>query len=263
MNKPFSYGVLLFPLLLLSACGGIDLPSEEKKGDTTLISEAPSGTSPETENKAEGDKTTSLKANEDGATGILQCLTEKERISEALDINTKELEKCLEDKKGVSRRIEALTSRETETEKFQKFVKYYLENTKPSEYPFPKCGQPQLFKGESWYVDFEAALHNAAIPFGRETISVENLTGGCYSSDGKMAFFLGAQDGQGTYDFHLLKYNLEGKTLEEAFLVDGKCDICPTKLGKRNGPFLSLQGQEGANQVEYEYYYADNILQKK
>ncbi len=263
--------MLLVALLLLSSCGKADTPvpsgNEESKGDTILITNATEEN--DTEGTTPNDGAVTPEGSSDTTPGTpeeeaLKCKTEKDVLSEALVVNTDELDKCTVERTRYAEKINELSSGGvSDSEKYEKFLTYYLENKDLREYPFPKCGLMGVFAPESWYGDFQKKLEEMAIPFGNRTVEVTDLSGGCYSAEGGTAFFLGADDGDRLKEFHLLRYSINEQVLEEAFLVGGKCVVCPDEIGKRFGPYLTIIGRDGSTNVEYEYYYDDNILRQK
>ncbi len=255
--------LILISGLIFSACGRVDPPEVTDDENTILLTEE-AKTPEETENDviSETEEESTEDAEDTRSLTLIECEEEKDTLSEALEVNTEALRGCEGEKKTFSERLLTLTETNTQDGRYKRFLEFYLENNTPNEYPFPKCGAVASFTSESWYSAFETALTNAAIPFGRSTVSSKDLTGGCASSEGRIAFFLGAEN-EVLSEFHLIRYNLDTDTLEEALLVDGSCETCPNQLGKRFGPVLVLSGQDGASTVEYEYYYDDNILKQK
>ena len=265
MKTTIAFTCSLLFILLFAGCGKVEIPEETDENTVVITDDTEDGISDEDTNGTGEENDSDADAMEEDAgesIALATCEDEKETLSEALEVNTEALATCETERKLLAQEIQNNSGSVSDIDRYQRFVNFYLENSQLVEFPFPKCGVVSLFNGESWFGDFQDALENAAIPFGRRTIETSDLSGGCASADGGMAFFLGAED-EVQSEFHLLKYNFETKGLEEAFLVDGQCEICPSQLGKRFGPYLTLTGREGSTEVEFWYYYDSNILQQK
>lgn len=248
---------LSFLIITLSGCGSVEIP--ESSENTIVISDPADLREASSE---DDDLTVASDEEEDESIPLTSCEEEKENLSEALQINTEALTTCETERKKLAAQIQNISQGTGETDRYQKFVSFYLENATMAEYPFPKCGAVSNFTGESWFQDFKSALEAKQISFGNKIVETSDLTGGCASPEGNMAFFLGAEN-ETLSEFHLLKYDIPSNTVEEAFLVDGTCTICPNRLGKREGKYLTVFGEEAGTRVEYEYYYGSNILKQR
>lgn len=256
----------LILVLALSGCGQVDIPQESPEPETVMVPAPPAeGTLPESDpdDAQPDDSLTNVSATLSEMEA--QCASEKETLTQALEVNTQALEMCESEKRRLQAQgaVSSPVVTPAQSDRYERFVSYYLENKQLAEFPFPKCGARANFASEPWFGGFTTALESAQIPFGNSIVQASNLSGGCFSPDGNMAFFLGAQS-DAFSQFHLLKYDIGAGVLEEAFLVGGDCGVvCPSELGQRQGSHLTLYGQGGGERVEYWYYYADNILERK
>jgi len=124
------------------------------------------------------------------------------------------------------------------------------------EYPFNTCGQMGRFLKSSWYPAFSKALNDSKIRFSNGYLETSDLFGGCQSTKGKTAFFLGAERND-DLKFFLLKFNTAEKTLEPALFFDGAEEAIITQFGKRNGSFVAFPSDDGR---VFRYYYDANIV---
>lgn len=260
----FLGGILLFGgFLLLAGCGEIELPEEGTSEETIIIGEEDDATLDEDDEMRSDEDEDNEEDTEDtdqdsGAEDddLATCLEEKETLSEAVELNTEALRTCEQERKTALTQMEAAGSGET-VQQYQKFLDFYLENAALAEFPFPTCGNMSTLSGQGWFSGFSTALAAKQLPFGRRTVTTEDLTGGCVSPEGNMAFLLGAESGE-LFECYLLKYDLSAQTVEEAFFATSST-ACPTVLGKRQGPYLTLLSDNNGTQ-EFRYYYASNIL---
>ncbi len=123
-------------------------------------------------------------------------------------------------------------------------------------YAFRKCGQLQTLLQESWFSSFADSLNAAQIRFANGFLETSDLFGGCVSTEGNMAFFLGAERGD-TLQFVLLKFRTDSRKLEPALLLDGAKDAVVTEFGNRDGAFVNFPADNGRT---YRYYYDANIV---
>jgi len=249
--------------LLLAGCSN-DTPQQtaDNNQDTFLISDAVDPLAPDT--TASGTDTALDQNLKNGATkDMAECTTKNEQLVTALQENTTALKACEEEKQKLGEQTRGAAAAPADT-RYQKFISFYLEKASLSEFPFPKCGGVAAFSSEAWFTDFKNALAAAAIPFGRTTLATSDLSGGCASQEGKMAFFLGAENDI-LSEFHLVKFDFQSGKVVEGVLADGTCgDSCPKQVGVRKGPYLTLTGQaEGGAKSTYRYYYADNLLKRE
>lgn len=135
-------------------------------------------------------------------------------------------------------------------------LKEAIVNTEQTEYPFNTCGQMGRFLKSSWYPAFSKTLNDAKIRFSNGYLETSDLFGGCQSTKGKTAFFLGAERND-DLKFFLLKFNTADKTLEPALFFDGAEDAIVTEFGKRNGAFVTFPSDDGR---VFRYYYDANIV---
>ena len=243
--------------LLLSGCGRVEIPEADAPGDTIIITDEEA-----LDPSEEGAEEELALVEKPEETPFQICVEEKDKLSNALELNTEALEACEADRKRLGSKIQDMGQGSNENERYQKFVSFYLENGDIREYPFPKCGPVSLFAGDEWFTGFKSKLESEQIPFGNKIVETSDLSGGCVSPEGGMAFFLGAEN-ETLSEFHLLKYALDTQTMEEAFLVGGPCDICPDQLGMREGKLLTIFRQQEGTKVEYEYYYDANIVKRR
>lgn len=131
-----------------------------------------------------------------------------------------------------------------------------ITGSEQAEYPFRKCGQLQTLLQESWFSSFSDSLNAARIRFANGFLETTDLFGGCVSTEGNMAFFLGAERGE-VLEFILLKYRTDTRTLEPALLLDGSADAVVTEFGNREGPYVNFPADDGRT---FRYYYDANVV---
>jgi len=250
-------------LLLLAGCGEIELPESNSvpTNAATIVSSQKEATPVDSETKtAEENTPVSI---ENISEEYKKVKSERDNLAEAIKISQEELKTCSLKKAELESKSSS-QSAVVDMKKIAPILQKYLSETKQREYPFTLCGGMGKATSQSWYTDFTLQLEKSGIQFApmHRALKPDDLSGVCASDQGKVAIFLGASY-QGKKDFHLLKYNIESKVLEEAALLNGTCEVCPTKFGKRFGPVITLSGQSGAKTQNYEYYYDANIVKKK
>ncbi len=248
--------VLSFCLLFLSACGQTSteenteelLPPSEKN----LISDENIASTDEENAETEEGAEENTDEETTGDDDITQC---EEKSGACIE----ELEKANQKIKTLEANLKKRPSAQSQgAGEFKGIVMDYLNQIEQKEYAFDACGAVSKFYANGWYNDFKAELENEAIFFSLQNRSLkpEDFFGGCASSEGKTAFFLGAGFNNES-EFHMLKYDYENKVLSEVILPDGACNDCPVKFGKRNGAYIELFGE---NDTVYRYYFDKNIL---
>lgn len=135
-------------------------------------------------------------------------------------------------------------------------IKDAIINNEQPEYPFGTCGQMGTFFRSTWFDGFTRELKNANIRFANGFLETEDLFGGCQSTEGKMAFFLGAERGD-TIRFVLLKYDTAAGELEPAIMLDDASTAVVTEFGKREGSFVNFPADDGRT---FRYYYDANVV---
>ena len=124
------------------------------------------------------------------------------------------------------------------------------------EYAFQSCGRLATFARKSWFSKFETALAKQQIRFADGFLETSDLFGGCYSSEGKMAFFLGAERDDVTA-LHVLKFSTTDNVLAPALALDDVSGVTVTQFGKRDGAFIRFPDEDGG---VLRYYYDANML---
>lgn len=257
--------VLSSSFLIFSGCGEIEFPESipapvetaevEEISPKTLNTNTQETTPQETENSS--DSSASEKDYE-------TLSKERDNLSEAIQVSQEELKKCSIEKAELETSIATTQKSSGDIKKFAPILEKYLTETPQKEYPFTVCGGIGKATNQSWYADFAIQLENSGLQFAplQRALKPTDFGGVCASEEGKVAIFLGSTY-KGKQDFHLLKYNIESKKLEESLFLSGSSDIFPTKFGKRNGPIITLIGESGSKTKEYEYYYDSNIVKEK
>ncbi len=238
-------------LLLFSGCGDIKIPESiptpipvATEAITTEISPTPSP---------------STQAN--SCTAIEE---ERNQLSEAITVSQTELATCQTEKEQLQSLSSNAQSSGNQIKQFLPILKKYLKETKQEEYKFDACGNLSIAKNKSWFNDFKASLDNSTFYFSEadRQLTSSDFYSVCTSEEGKTALFLGAS-ADGKKEFHMLKYNFDKKQLSEAILLNGTCDLCPNKFGKRFGPFITLNAAYGSTTKVFIYYYDTNLIEEK
>ncbi len=251
-------------VLLFSGCGEIEFPeSAPVATPTPTISTTPQSVNPE----ASPETSDAAVSIENISEEYKKAVAERDNLKEAVKIAQDEIKTCALSKAEIEAKLATQSSTaQTKAPRFAPFLTKYLAEVKQAEYPFNPavCGGLGKATSQTWYADFVLQLQKSGIEFAplHRPLKADDLEGVCASTEGKIAVFLGASY-KGKSDFHLIKYNIETKTLEEAVLLNGTCEICPSQFGKRFGPALTLTGQSGTKKKVYEYFYDANILKEK
>lgn len=238
-------------LLLLSGCGDIEIPK-------SIPTPAPLSTEIVTT------KTTPIPEASIDANSCIAIQEERDELSEAITVSQTELATCQTEKEQIKSLSANSQSSGNQIKQFVPILIKYLKETKQEEYKFDACGNLSIAKKEPWFQDFSASLENSTFYFSaaNRQLQSSDFYSVCTSQEGKSALFLGANDG-GKKEFHMLKYNFEKKQLSEAILLNGTCDLCPNKFGKRFGPFITLNASYGTTTKLFNYYYDTNLIEEK
>lgn len=250
--KPYILPSFLLFALLLTGCMGPDSTPEEPEEAGNPNAEQ------EVQYLLEGTETT-METGEDPlmeeTTGdIVACREQNTELSLELDTLEKrnaELQEALQEAQGAG---EAAVI----PEKYLEMIRASVLTLDQAEYPF-QCGTVGSFLRSSWYDDFDEALGEAQIRFSNGYLESTDLFNGCYSAEGDMAFFLGAEREE-DIAFFVIKYDTAEQELEEALLLDGADEVIIDSLGSREGPYILLSMDNGET---YEYYYDVNIVLQK
>ncbi len=208
-----------------------------------------------------------------------RCVTQFQMASSDLKNCMAATQKC---EKNLIAYKDRASKDQAKTERLNNIFKNYTETTEQQEFKFDLCGKISSFEGRPWFTEFETALEAAPIPFAKagRSLAIDDFTGGCASSEGNIAFFMGAEtDGinnstntgsdlfepEDIFEFHLLKYDIESKKIQEALRADGLCtdDICPAIFHSREGSVIPMSGISREQECEYSYYFDQNILVKE
>jgi len=142
------------------------------------------------------------------------------------------------------------------SEKHKKILRSAIKGSDQVEFPFQKCGQMSNFFQSGFFGDFKAALASKKIRFSNGYLETEDLFGGCESSAGNMAFFLGAKRNEDR-EFLIIKYDFNTRGIELALFLDNPGSSVVNKFGKREGPFVNFPSDDGRN---FKYYFDSNIV---
>lgn len=242
--------LLLVPaLLLFTGCGEVQFPENIPSPTPS----APVATS--TPQAVNATPTTNIETGEKALEDITK---ERDNLSEAIKVTQEELRSCILEKDKLLLEQSSVAASSKNIEKYAPILEKYLNEVEQKEYPFTLCGSLGKATNQSWYPSFVASLDAKKILFSplNRPLKSTDFGGVCASETGKVAIFLGASV-KGKSEFHLVKYNIETKAVEEAMLLSGGCSNCPTKFGKRFGPVITLTSNSGK---EYKYYYDSNII---
>ena len=213
-------------------------------------------------------------------------INEFDRCVSQFQMANNDLNTCMAATQKCEQNLQAYAKRESEdqvkTDRLNNIFKNYTETTEQKEYKFDLCGKVGNFDSKPWFNDFKTALETSPIPFAKagRSLNAYDFTGGCASSEGNIAFFMGAEtDGfsnstssgsdlfepDDLFEFHLLKYNIAEKTLQEALMADGLCndDTCPAIFHSREGASIPMSGVSKDEVCEYKYLFDQNILVKE
>ncbi|HID91516.1 TPA: hypothetical protein EYP45_00135 [Candidatus Peregrinibacteria bacterium] len=250
MSFPYSPFAML-SLLFLSGCGNIEIPE-------SIPTPIPVTTLPSTNTSS---PTPIISIDTNSCTAIQE---ERDSFSEAITVLQEELETCQTEKKQLQSLSFNSSSSENQIQQFAPILKKYLKETKQEEYKFDECGTLSVATHKPWFNDFKASLQNSTFYFSaadRQLQSSDFYTV-CTSNEGKTALFLGAS-ADGKKEFHLLKYDFDKKHLSSAILLNGTCDLCPNKFGKRFGAYITLNASYGSTTKVFNYYYDTNLIEEK
>jgi hypothetical protein len=245
-------------LFLLSGCGEIELPQ-------TNVVPSPAATIAATPQPVtDPNATPAPSTTNTPAQSCQEVESERDNLKEAVAVSQEELKSCLLVKGELEAKQSSGTNSSANIEKYKGFLEKYLAEVKQKEYPFEICGSIGKVTAEKWYPDFVLQLKSSGIQFGplNRALKTDDLAGVCASNTGNVALFLGASY-KGKDEFHMLRYDIATKKIEEAVLLNGTCEICPNKFGKRDGATIGLIGELGTKKVEYNYYYDSNIIKQK
>lgn len=246
---------LILPLVLLAGCATPEQSAPDEVGQfpsdyIVSAEEAANGETMETED----DMTDALETEEEE--NIFACREQNAELSLEMDALQKKLLTCqtaLEEK--------AATKTEDSVpmginQGHIALIRDAIVTGEQKEYAFNTCGQMGQFIRQSWFGEFSRQLTGAKIRFSNGFLETEDLFGGCQSSVGRVAFFLGAERNE-DLQFHLIKYNLATKTLEPTLMFDGAEDAVVTEFGKRAGPIIAFPADDGRI---FHYYYDANVV---
>ncbi len=189
---------------------------------------------------------------------------ERDNLKDAITISQEELKTCMVSKTQLESSQSSSKNSTENIAKYKPFIEKYLTSVTQKEYPFELCGGIGLATSKTWYADFAIALEESNIQFApmNRGLKPTDFGGVCSSETGNVALFLGASY-KGKKEFHMIQYSIDSKKIEEAILLDGTCEICPNKFGKRDGIKITLIGEVGAKKQNYDYFYDSNIIKKK
>lgn len=208
-----------------------------------------------------------------------QCVQQFELVSQDLTNLASKTQQCEETL--LAYRQKELDSKNDDP-RLNAILKTYTDVAEQKEYPFDSCGKIGGFESKAWFSDFQTALETKAIPFVKagRNLQTGDFTGGCSSSEGNIAFFLGAEsdgnlgvsdteegdivDVAEIFEFHLVKFNTETKVLEDVLMAKGLCedDYCPALFNSREGAYIPMVGISSNQECSYKYFFDQNILIK-
>lgn len=212
-------------------------------------------------------------------------ITEYDRCVSQFQMAKSDLNTCMQATQKCEERVMAYQKKESDnmakTERMNAIFANYTETTEQKEFKFDLCGKTGTFASKPWFKEFQTALETNPIPFAKagRNVTTDDFTGGCASSEGNIAFFMGAEtDGladstssgsdlfepDDLFEFHLLKYNIENKTIEEVMMADNLCtdDTCPAIFHSREGATIPMSGVSKDESCDYKYFFDQNILVK-
>lgn len=248
INKKLIFTIISVPFVL-SGCGDIEIPSsiEESENASPLptlnIDDISISPTPKIELKCEDIK------------------KEKDNLEEAIVISQEELKTCKLEKNQLESLSSSSQISSTQIQEVSPILKRFLSEVKQEEYKFDSCGRLGSVTNNSWYSSFKSSLNAKSILFkelNRPMVD-SDFYSVCVSNEGKVALFLGASS-EKKEEFHMVKYNFDKNLLSESILLNGSCQNCPTKFGKRFGPYITLNGFSGNSKKEYKFYYDSNLI---
>jgi hypothetical protein len=248
LNKKF-ISTLFFLPFILSGCGDIEIPTSIENTEsfspipTLNLDNLSISPTPEVALKCEDIK------------------KEKENLEEAVVISQEELKTCKLEKNQLESISSSSQISSTQIQEVSPLLKKFLSDVKQEEYKFDSCGRLESIRNSSWYSSFKSSLTTKSILFKslNRPLQDNDFYSVCVSNEGKVALFLGANN-DGKDEFHMIKYNFESNILQESILLNGSCQNCPTKFGKRFGSYITLNGFSGNNRKGYKFYYDSNLI---
>ena len=207
-----------------------------------------------------------------------QCLAAVKVVNNDLNTCMQNSQKCNDSLQAFKTKAE---NEKVEDPKLNEILKSYTTTTEQKEYAFDSCGKVSGFTAQPWFADFSTALEESQVSFvksGRNLIA-DDFTGGCSSTEGGIAFFMGAETqsfnevtGSGAdfgesadvFEFHLVKYHIPSKSLAEVIMPSGLCtdETCPAIFLTREGAYIPMSGISEDEECFYKYFYDQNILVK-
>lgn len=210
-------------------------------------------------------------------------VAEYDRCVAQFQLAQKDMESCQKETKKCEDNLQAyqkkMKENKTIVERLNGIFKNYTETTPQTEYKFDLCGKVGSFENKPWFADFRTTLESNPIPFAEagRNLKTEDFTGGCFSSEKNIAFFMGAETdgmpettGSGTevfeaeniFEFHLIKYDITTKAIQEVLMAEGICetDTCPAIFNTRVGSHIPMTGIGQNEECNYKYFFDQNIL---
>lgn len=188
---------------------------------------------------------------------IAACREENANMSLELESAQMQLQNCQADlAEAETKQCAEVSDVRAIPPQFAEYVKKGILNEEQSEYAFSTCGQMSQFLRRSWFSDFSNKLLAQKIQFANGYLETVDFLGGCESTAGKMAFFLGAERGD-ELKFFLVKYDFTSRETALAMMFDGAETAIVTDLGKRDGSVVNFIADDGR---VLKYYYDANIV---
>lgn len=246
---------LILPAIFLAGCATPNESAPDEVGqfppDYVVSAEAMTNPQETTDNATTEEEATDAKNND-----IIACREKNADLSLQMDALEKKLAICKTalEEKPASEAEQSLPAGVNASH--LALIRKALLTTEQKEYPFNICGQMGQFIRQSWFNEFSRQLANAKIRFSNGFLETADFFGGCQSTAGKMAFFLGAERND-DLRFYVIKYNLATKKLEPALMLDGAENAVVTEFGKREGPAIAFPADDGRL---FHYYYDANIV---
>jgi hypothetical protein len=265
--KKFTF-LLILPIIFAS-CGDETAPPDEvgQFPPDYVISAGDDLPSSIESDEANVDENGDLIADENGLddgrllsdeddTELLICREENADVSLELDAANRQLEICQLELAEKEQQAVLTPAAASISNEHLELIKTAVLAEEQVEYPFRNCGQMGNFITQAWFQQFTDSLLQKRIRFANGFLEVEDLFGGCQSTEGKMAFFLGAERND-TLEFLILKYNLETQELTPALMLDNAATAAVTAFGRREGSFVNFPSDDGRT---FRYYYDSNIV---
>ncbi len=244
-------------LLFFAGCGNTDDSAGENKAapipeialdaNGNLIASG-ENTTPETEGPL---------APAENAEDIAICREENANMSLELESTQTKLQNCEADfAEAQTKQCAEVADVTGIPPRFAEYVKRGILSEEQKEYAFSTCGQMSQFLRRSWFSDFSTKLLAQKIRFDNGYLETTDFLGGCESTSGKMAFFLGAERGE-SLQFFLIRYDFTTREVSSAMMFDGAETAIVTALGKRDGSVVNFTADDGRT---LKYYYDANIV---